>query len=257
MNRSLVTFCRPRKSLALRRKYLYPPATHFRHRGLRPLCPPRRRRAPALLIADSPKRVRCRSRPPQSEKSPLEKGAVSGADWGSLPPGAVSRKETPRHSLRPCLPLFKGGMVGGGRPYTWGGNPLSVARPHPTIPKNRPPTRKKEGRVYAVVHPAPADRCAGPWPRPCPVSQGHVRCRGRPPLGGHTGPPYGKTSDAPGTFSTPQQPPMQGASQSGAWCPISRGAGPRCPAKKKAARRAALGGAGFFTSRGVPASQST
>ena len=37
LNRSLVTFCRPRKSLALRRKYLYPPATHFRYRGFHPL----------------------------------------------------------------------------------------------------------------------------------------------------------------------------------------------------------------------------
>ena len=51
LSRSLVTFCRLRKSLALRRKYLFPPAIQFWYRGLRPLCPPAARPvvAPCVL----------------------------------------------------------------------------------------------------------------------------------------------------------------------------------------------------------------
>ena len=37
LSRSLVTFCRLRKSLALRRKYLFPPAIQFWYRGVHPL----------------------------------------------------------------------------------------------------------------------------------------------------------------------------------------------------------------------------
>ena len=67
----------------------------------------------ALRAADSPGRVRCRTRPPPDEKSPLEKGAVSGADWGFLPQMQHRREKPPGIAFGHASPLFKGGKTGG------------------------------------------------------------------------------------------------------------------------------------------------
>ena len=65
----------------------------------------------ALRAADSPGRVRCRTRPPQSEKSPLEKGAVSEADWGFLPQMQHRGEKPPGIAFGHASPLFKGGYL--------------------------------------------------------------------------------------------------------------------------------------------------
>ena len=129
LSRSLVTFCRRRKSLARRRNIYSHPPPNFGIGGSAPYAPRRRARwsrptccgfAGACPVSDPPTAER---------KSPLEKGAVSGADWGFLPQMQHRREKPPGIAFGHASPLFKGGGqfiythpppnfgIGGSAPY--------------------------------------------------------------------------------------------------------------------------------------------
>ena len=105
-------------------------------------CEERQGRAPAL-----PGRGQYRSYPAEW-KSPLEKGAVSGADWGFLPK-RTSEKD-PRHTLRSCLPLSRGDRAGEGDPTA----NLETSRhslPRPSDHPRKAPCRR-DWKVSSIAH---------------------------------------------------------------------------------------------------------
>ena len=96
LSRSLVTFCRLRKSLALRRKYLFPPAIQFWYRGLRPLCPPAARPVVApyvLRIRRGVSGVGPAHR--RAKKAPLKRGLSAELTGGFCPRCSTAERNPP------------------------------------------------------------------------------------------------------------------------------------------------------------------
>ena len=150
--------------------------------------------APALRVAVSPKRVRCHRSRPAKRKSPLEKGAVSGADWGFLPRVRRREKNPPGIAFGHASPLFKGGKTGG-----HAGPPLRHDRTRPPPDEKAPLKRGLSAKLTGGFCPRVQYRrenppaCLSAMPPPFSRGVGRAATRGRP---------YGKS----GNVSTPKIP---------------------------------------------------
>ena len=139
-----MTFCRLRKSLALRRKYLYPPAIQFWYRGLRPLCPPAARPVVApyvLRIRRGVSGVGPAHR--RAKKAPLKRGLSAELTGGFCPRVQRRGKKPPGIAFGHASPFFKGGMVGGDAPTHGAGIPREVYVCIQLFPKIVPQRAKK------------------------------------------------------------------------------------------------------------------